>query len=462
MASESENTNLNKYIDFLKNRVLEEVPMPTIVDAILIVARENGCKVREFSGSFYIEKGEDPAAILHLNIDNPYKIPFHFESVDDRDIIVSSSNINLIDSAIVINYLLKFTDTSFDVLITNNFIQTELDTYEGLKKMIRTRNVINLNLRQSEALADEFSSLILSTIRVPIERFEPDYDFKSYRLSLSKLMGGHAGDNINKVRLNSIKLLVRFFRRMKAKVDLDMVSIFAGDRYDNVPNFADIDFVINNDFQNELENIYEIFKNELIEKNLRYEPDMKIDLREIDVLEENPMTSDSFNKFASFVELCPSGTFSVNSIDDQVISSSNLATTRTLDTAISLVLVFRSLSSDNMEEMVDKSKLAAKISNSDFKEKIHIPRWKNSEDILKTAFKDAYSDLYDDSFDIIKTQYSLDSSMVFNKVNVNIVSIGVKYKQDDEYFESYTSDIAKVIRLIENVLSKLKNSEEHI
>ncbi len=58
-------------------------------------------------------------------------------------------------------------------------------------------------------------------------------------------MGGHAGDNINKVRKNSIKMLIGFFRRLKSKVDLEMISLSGGDRYDNIPSSANLDFVIN-------------------------------------------------------------------------------------------------------------------------------------------------------------------------------------------------------------------------
>ena len=275
-------------------------------------------------------------------------------------------------------------------------------------------------------------------------------------------MGGHAGDNINKVRMNSIKMIIGIFRRMKSKVDLDMLSLFAGDKYDNVPAFANIEFIINSEYENDLINTFDIYKNEAIEKNLRYEPDMKLTCEEIEAYEQDPITNETFSHLASFIELVPTGTFTVNSLDNQVISSSNLATTRTLKHYINLIVVFRSLTEEGMSQMLEKSKTAAKIASSDLIEKLFIPSLKNKDKELTDAFISSYKALYDKDLDVIKTQYSLDSSIVFKNQNVKMVSLGVKYKQDDNLFYTNTKDILDVINLLNCVMKKLENHKENL
>lgn len=418
-------------------------------------ARECSCKVIDLDELFYIQKGEEPLAILHLNIDTQSDISFEIMDNDNEETIISKASINLISSAIIVNYLLLYSDLSFDVLISYSNIQTKIEDYREISSLIRTNNIINLNLRKSDALADEFSSLLLSLITVPVERFQPDYSYKTYRFSINNLMGGHAGDNINKIRKNSIKMIIGFFRKLKSKVDLEMISISGGDRYDNIPSYADLEFIINSEYANDLLNAFEIFKNEEIEKNLRYEPDMKFTCEEICEKNIGPITSESFNHLASFIELCPSGTFTVNSLDNQIISSSNLSTIRSLKSSINMILVFRSLTEEGMRQMLEKSTLASKISQSYLEEKVYISSWKNSDKGLTNVFVDAYKDLYDEELDVIKTQYSLDSSIVFKNLNVKIVSLGVKYKQDDNFFASSISDINKTIYLLENVIENL-------
>lgn len=43
-----------------------------------------------------------------------------------------------------------------------------------------------------------------------------------------------------------------------------------------------------------------------------------------------------------------------------------------------------------------------------------------------------------------------------------MVSLGVKYKQDEEYFYTQLDDILTVIILIENVFDKLKEIKEQL
>ncbi|WP_311482578.1 hypothetical protein [uncultured Anaerococcus sp.] len=462
MASDSGNSNLKKYIEYLKSRFNDSEFIPTIVDTTLRTANENACRIINLDKSYYIQKGESPLAIFHLNIDSLTDVEFNFSETDDGETIVSEVINNLIVSAIVINYLLINSEASFDILLTYSNIQSQLEDYSEISDIIRTNNIVNLNLRQADALADEFSSLLLSLITVPINRVKPEFAYKTYKLSLASLMGGHAGDNVNKLRKNSIKMIIGFFRKLKSKVDLEMISISGGDRYDTIPSFADIEFIVNADFENELINAFEIYKNEVIEKNLRYEPDMKLTCEEIDNKNIDPISIESFNHLASFVELCPSGTFAVNSLDNQVISSSNLATTRTLKQSINMILVFRSLTQEGMRQMLEKSNIAAKIAKSYLDEKLLIPSFKNSDKSLTNVFQKSYKDLYNEDLDVIKSQYSLDSSIVFKNQNVKMVSLGVKYKQDNQKYYIHIDDILRVINLLENVLDKLKENKEKL
>ena len=462
MASDNGNSNLKQFIEKLRASDKDGISMPTIVETTLKIAKENDCRVINFDKSYYIQKGNKPKALLHLNIDNAMDISLNISSLDDDKSIFSHANINLISSAIVINYLLMFSNSSFDVLISYNNIQSNIEDYREISSVLRTKNIINLNLRQADSLADEFSSLLLALITIPVDRFKPEFQYKTYRLSLTNLMGGHAGDNINKVRKNSIKMIISFFRKLKSKVDLEMLSLYGGDRYDNIPSSAELEFIINPDYESDLMNAFEIFKNEAIEKNLRYEPDMQLKCEEINIKDLLPITSESFNHLASFVELCPTGSFAVNSIDNQIISSSNLATTRSLKTSINMILVFRSLTEEGMRQMLEKSTLAANISKSSLEEKLFIHSFINSDKTLTNVFKDAYYDLYNENLDVIKSQYSLDSSIVFKNLNVKMVSIGVKYKEDDQYFYTQISDIERVINLIESVFVKLEESKETI
>ena len=184
---------------------------------------------------------------------------------------------------------------------------------------------------------------------------------------------------------------------------------------------------------------------------------MDIDLSEITVSNINPISDASFSYLSSFVELIPTGAYAVNSNNNQLISSLNLSTVRTFEDYINFIIVLRSLSEESMNEMLEKVKTAASISNSKALTGLSLPRWKNSDTSLTEIFTKSYEELTGDQLEVVKTQYSLDSSMIFFDLDVNIVSLGVEYKQrDDNMFFTDLADIIAVINVIDNVLTHIK------
>ena len=421
---------------------------------ILEKAHDHNYEVIDLIDSYYIKKGIYPKALIHLNADAKFLYKdLKFEESDGGRIL-AGKNIYLFNAIFVIASLLDLSSNDFDVLITNNNIQNDIKNYSNLKDVIRTDNVINLNLRQSKCIADEFSALNLLNVKLPIERKEQEDTIKSYKLSFSNLIGGHTGEDLDKVRLNSIKTVMGFIRKIKSKVDIDIVKFQGGDRYDYIPSYSSIDFTVKSEYENELINTFNLYKNEYIEKNLKYEPDMDIVLNEEQEKSSKPLSDKSFSHLSSLVELLPTGAYSVNSNNNQLISSINLSTVRTFEDYINFIIVLRSLSEESMNEMLDKAKTAASISDSKIINGLKLPRWKNPDNSLTEIFIKAYEQLTGDHLEVVKTQYSLDSSMIFLNLDVKIVSIGVEYKQrDDNMFFTDLAEIISVINVIDNVLT---------
>ncbi|WP_297281157.1 hypothetical protein [uncultured Anaerococcus sp.] len=450
-------SNLKENINKLKSYENIDNSSALINKFILDLAYSHHYEVSEINGAYYIKKGVAPKVILHLNVDSK----FDYNGIDlieeNESKIISGQNINLFDSILLIASLLENSTNDFDVLITRNNIQSGNIDYSNLKSIIRSDNVINLNLLQAKCLADEFSSLILSNIRVPIERFNPDFDYNVFRLSLDNLIGGHTGEDLDKLRLNSIKTIMSIIRKFKSKIDMDICKIKGGDRYDFIPSNAYVDFIVKDEYENELYDTFNLYKNEYIEKNLKYEPDMNISLDKLENYDDNlPITDTSYNHIASLVELIPTGAFSVNSNNKQLISSLNLSTVRSFPDFVNFIIVYRSLTDENMDQMLERTQVAADISKSVISNVLKIPHWKNKDSYLTNKFSESYNNITGDSLNTIKTQYSLDSSIIFSNLDVNIVSLGVEYKKkDDNIYFTNLNDIYNVIKVIDDLLSHL-------
>lgn len=89
-----------------------------------------------------------------------------------------------------------------------------------------------------------------------------------------------------------------------------------------------------------------------------------------------------------------------------------------------MILVLRSLTEEGIRQMLEKSNLAASIAKSELDEKIYIPSFKNSDKSFTKIFEESYNNLFNRPIEVIKTQYSLDSSIVFKNQNVKMVSLG--------------------------------------
>lgn len=447
--------NIENLSDFINNTQAKH-PLSAYISKIAV---ENGFEVTGVNDAIYFKRGDKPSAIIHLNLE--YKNKNYDFSIDENNPLqlISSCESTYINAILIISLLFFQEDAKFDILMTKNVIQTENKSFQTLSNIIRSENIINLNLNKSFCLADQFSSLILSRINIPVERFEITYDYKKFRISLNNLIGGHTGEDLDKLRLNSIKTLIGFIRRIKSKVDIDITNITAGERYDNIPSAGFVDFVVKSQYENELLDIYQIIKNDYIEKNLKHEPEMDLSIEEISEIDFNPIDQASFDHLLSFVELIPSGAYKVDNISNELISSINLSTARTFEDLFAFVIVYRSLSEEIMNEMQNKTSIAAEISYGEIITNLVIPKWKNSNDKLVNAFRRAYTNIFNEDLQVIKTQYSLDSSIIFNNLNVNLVSLGVEYKQgDDGNYYSKLADIVSETMLIDNAITQLEEN----
>ncbi|MDU3198793.1 MAG: hypothetical protein E7G18_03860 [Anaerococcus hydrogenalis] len=438
----------------------------SLIKFVLSKAKEKKLKISLINDCYYI-KNENPKAVLHLNISDKINSSSYIKLIGEQKSEIET-NINIIEISGLISIILLLEDglDSFDILLTNNHFNEYNRDFNKLRSVIRSNNIINLNLNESNCIAESFASYTLSTIEIPIERMEiNEKNFLEqncfYRISLNDVLGNNITSEINNFFNNSTKMLMTFLRKIKSKVDLDVIEIRGGTRFDNNPYISYVDLVCKKEFENDLLDVFKLMVSEYLSTNLRIEPNLKFEIEKIEETKFYPMTQESFNHISSFVELAMNGTFSVDSNTKTTISSSNLAKSTTSSNKLNIVMIFRSLSEDSLQQMIEKTKLACNVNKGKFTNRLMIPSWQNKNNYLAKVFKNAYDYLFKSNIKIIKTQYSLDCNLIFYKFDVNMISIGVKYKQVDiKKSTSDFKDILKTFSLIKEVLFRLDRSLE--
>ncbi|MDU2582162.1 MAG: hypothetical protein E7C82_00485 [Anaerococcus hydrogenalis] len=438
----------------------------SLIKFVLSKAKEKKLKISLINDCYYI-KNENPKAVLHLNISDKVNSSSYIKLIGEQKSEIET-NINIIEISGLISIILLLEDglDSFDILLTNNHFNEYNRDFNKLRSVIRSNNIINLNLNESNCIAESFASYTLSTIEIPIERMEiNEKNFLEqnyfYRISLNDVLGNNITSEINNFFNNSTKMLMTFLRKIKSKVDLDVIEIRGGTRFDNNPYISYVDLVCKKEFENDLLDVFKLMVSEYLSTNLRIEPNLKFEIEKIEETKFYPMTQESFNHISSFVELAMNGTFSVDSNTKTTISSSTLAKSTTSSNKLNIVMVFRSLSEDSLQQMIEKTKLACNVNKGKFTNRLMIPSWQNKNNYLAKVFENAYDYLFKSNIKIIKTQYSLDCNLIFYKFDVNMISIGVKYKQVDmKKSTSDFKDILKTFSLIKEVLFRLDRSLE--
>ena len=438
----------------------------SLIKFVLSKAKEKKLKISLINDCYYI-KNENPKAVLHLNISDKVNSSSYIKLIGEQKSEIET-NINIIEISGLISIILLLEDglDSFDILLTNNHFNEYNRDFNKLRSVIRSNNIINLNLNESNCIAESFASYTLSTIEIPIERIEiNEKNFLEqnyfYRISLNYVLGNNITSEINNFFNNSTKMLMTFLRKIKSKVDLDVIEIRGGTRFDNNPYISYVDLACEKEFENDLLDVFKLMVSEYLSTNLRIEPNLKFEIEKIEETKFYPMTQESFNHISSFVELAMNGTFSVDSNTKTTISSSTLAKSTTSSNKLNIVMIFRSLSEDSLQQMIEKTKLACNVNKGKFTNRLMIPSWQNKNNYLAKVFKNAYDYLFKSNIKIIKTQYSLDCNLIFYKFDVNMISIGVKYKQVDiKKSTSDFKDILKTFSLIKEVLFRLDRSLE--
>lgn len=114
--------------------------------------------------------------------------------------------------------------------------ETGLTGAEGMQPgFMKGDFLINLDSEDEGQLFVSCAGGARTTAEFDITEEELPAGFYSFRIGVKGLTGGHSGDDINKKRANSNKLLVRFLCDEMEKTDLRLVDIQSGGKHNAIP-----------------------------------------------------------------------------------------------------------------------------------------------------------------------------------------------------------------------------------
>ena len=195
--------------------------------------------------------------------------------------------------------------------------------------MAATGRVLPLGLSRQTQVPKTLIGKQDSDIFLPMNVDDTDGGLNFLRIELTGLRGGHSGAEIHLGRANAIKLLARALSSLKDSFPIRIASVEGGDKDNAIPREAAATIAVEMKVRDEVEKLFEIFTDRLVNEIRQLEPEARFSLEEqgeAQTIFDPPSSSNLIDTLM----VIPHGVLAMSAImEDLVETSSNLSSIQT-------------------------------------------------------------------------------------------------------------------------------------
>ena len=153
----------------------------------------------------------------------------------------------------------------------------------------------------------------------------------SFKVSVSGLLGGHSGDDINKNRGNANKILTRFLWQFSRKYDIQLAGFDGGNLRNAIAREAFAIFTVKAGKKENIVADFNILSAEIENEFERNEPGLKLNI-ESDEIPTFVIDNETCKKLLNAVYACPHGVLEMSTrMEGMVETSTNLASVKFIE-----------------------------------------------------------------------------------------------------------------------------------
>lgn len=204
-----------------------------------------------------------------------------------------------------------------------------------------------ISLDGTEENKIEVSSAGMASITISVPIIEERNELLTYQITVSGLLGGHSGTDINKNRGNAIKIIANILKNID---DIEIVSISGGSKENVIPSTSKCIFKTKRDISSDITFFKDFYQ-------VQYK-DIKIDFRRMKQRDSSIINETSKNVL-SFINNIEDGVLKKNELDFP-LTSSNLGVIETTKEQIIINLSIRSSIVGFEDYYVSKTERVAK------------------------------------------------------------------------------------------------------
>ncbi|MBQ8701689.1 MAG: aminoacyl-histidine dipeptidase [Prevotella sp.] len=275
--------------------------------------------------------------------------------------------------------------------------ETGLTGAEGMKAGFMTGDMlINLDSEDEGQIFVSCAGGRNTTATFNISREAAPQGWFFLKAQLKGLIGGHSGDDINKKRANSIKILARFLYQTQERYGLRLASMNAGKLHNAIPRDGEIVFAVPADKKENVKADWNVFAAEVEEEYHVTEKNMQWTMESAEAQEV--IAEETGRKIIQSLQAVHNGVLSMCQDEEiawLVETSSNVASVETFDNTVKIVASQRSNVMSALDNMAATIKATFQLAGAEVVQGEGYPAWKMNPDSKLTKLAvETYRELF--------------------------------------------------------------------
>ena len=306
--------------------------------------------------------------------------------------------------------------------------ETSLGGAIGMKPGFMTgKYLVNLDSEEEGQIFISCAGGMSTTATFRFQREDAPKGYFFFEGSLKGLKGGHSGDDINKKRANSIKILTRFIYKEMQKMPVRIAQFNAGKLHNAIPRDGIVTFAVPADMKETVRADWNVFAAEVKDEFHVTEKTMDFTMESADAVKV--MNEDASNRLVRALQAIDNGVFAMCQDEDLawlVETSSNIASVETLDECVKMVASQRSNVMSNLDNQANTIKALFELAGCEVEQGDGYPAWKmNPNSQLTKTVVESYKKLFGKDPKVLGIHAGLECGLFSERYpNLDMVSFG--------------------------------------
>ncbi|MFX0181861.1 MAG: beta-Ala-His dipeptidase [Candidatus Hodarchaeota archaeon] len=384
--------------------------------------------------------------------------PISLEIVNNEYIIAKGTTLGADNGIGMAIALATLTDPSLlhgplEVLLTVDEESGLTGAFSLVPGFFSSKFLINLDSEAEGSITVSSAGGGSTLLNLPVTQITVS-SLTGFNLTVNGLTGGHSGVDINKNRLNAIKVLNEGLINISSKATLNISTINGGALFNAIPSDAYCTFLVNESTM--ALNAYQAWQ-QTIDTYYNYESNLEIDLQEVII----DTVINSSDNVLSLLKEIPHGPLNFSkSFPNLVETSNNLAIIQTVSDSIEIITLTRSTFDGELERVRNQIDNLGVSLGAIVTQNPSFPSWPPD---LNSSFlqyvQTEYEQIYGKEVELVAVHGGLETA-VFKQLDseLQMVSIGPNIQGAHTPQERvYIKSVDLIWRVVRSILTNLNS-----